>query len=72
MAMGASQWRMDRQRREAAWIAWHTAALMRSRKLPSLTRFLGKDAGSQPKKTRDQLQAEHDELVRRTGARRSN
>ncbi len=65
MAMRASQWRIDRQRREAAWIAWHTAALMRARKLPTLSRFLGKDAGSGPAKSRKQLQSEHDELVRR-------
>ncbi len=65
MAMKAAEWRMDRQRREAAWIAWHTAALMRSRKLPTLSRFLGKDTGSQPAKSREQLQSEHDEMVRR-------
>jgi len=38
-AIRAANWRMKYAHQERAWQAWHTAALMRSRRMPSLQRL---------------------------------
>ena len=40
-AIEAFTWRMEREHRRDAWLAWHTAALSRAKRLPPLRRLLG-------------------------------
>jgi hypothetical protein len=62
----AAEWRMEQAQRGRAWLAWHTAALSRARRLPSLRRLLG---GGEAKELQgDELERrrqEHEELKRR-------
>lgn len=39
----AANWRTDREHRRDAWLAWHTAALVRSKRLPPLQRLIRAD-----------------------------
>ena len=39
-AIDAAGWRMDRERRLQMSLAWHTAALSRAKKLPSLAQLI--------------------------------
>lgn len=41
MAIEAATWRMEQAQKGRAWLAWHTAALSRSRRMPALVRLLG-------------------------------
>lgn len=41
LAFDAANWRVERERRNLAWLAWHVAAMIRSRRLPSLRRLIG-------------------------------
>ena len=40
-AIEAFAWRVEREHRRDAWLAWHVAALSRARRLPPLRRLLG-------------------------------
>lgn len=40
-AIEAAAWRMEQAQRGRAWLAWHVAALVRSKKLPPLARLFG-------------------------------
>lgn len=40
-AIEAFAWRMEREHRRDAWLAWHVAALSRAKRLPPLRRLLG-------------------------------
>jgi len=40
-AIEAFAWRVEREHRRDAWLAWHTAALSRAKRLPPLQRLLG-------------------------------
>ena len=82
MALEARAWRMEREterttelirlaQKLAGWLAWHTAALQRSRNMPSLQRLLG---GGQTKElTPDEARerkAEFEEMWRAVGTRK--
>jgi len=43
MAIEAAAWRLEREHRRDAWLAWHVAALTRAKRLPALKRLLGTD-----------------------------
>lgn len=36
----AANWRLEQDQRARAWLAWHTAALSRARKMPPLARVV--------------------------------
>ncbi len=36
MTIDAAIWKIEREQRLAAWEVWHTAALMRAKKMPAL------------------------------------
>jgi hypothetical protein len=59
-AIEAANWRAERTHRRDAWLAWHTAALTRARRLPSLQRLI---------KPRDAKPLVGDELERRRSER---
>jgi len=40
LAIDAEVWRLEQERRGRAWLAWHTAALSRTRRLPPLGRLI--------------------------------
>lgn len=61
------------ERREAehdrdAWIAWHMAAMVRAKQMPTLARLAGRDR-AKPLKGEElaKRRAEHEEMVRRMG-----
>lgn len=62
----AAEWRMEQEQRGRAWLAWHTAALSRAKRLPALGRLLG---GGEAKELQgDELERrrqEHEDLKRR-------
>ncbi len=39
--LDAAAWRWKREHQRDAWLAWHTAMLARTKKMPSLKRLLG-------------------------------
>ena len=41
MALQAHSERLDREHRQGAWIAWHTAALGRVKRMPKLEELIG-------------------------------
>lgn len=71
LAFEAAVWRYDRERRQAAWLAWHIAALGRAKRLPSLRRLMRMPAA---KKLSGHEAAkggrEHAEMVKRMAAKR--
>lgn len=38
--LDAHAWRLEREREARAWAVWHTAALVRAKKLPALKRLV--------------------------------
>lgn len=42
-AMDAAAWRMEQEQRNRAWLAWHTAALSRAKRMPPLSKLLRSD-----------------------------
>jgi len=42
MFIEAANWRWEREMHTAAWVAWHTAALQRSKRMPPLSRLVSK------------------------------
>jgi hypothetical protein len=64
MAFDAWTWRQEREQERAAWLAWHVAALSRTKRLPSLrqmvrpgrTKVLSADEAARRR-------AEHEELI---------
>lgn len=52
MAIEAAIWRDERQQRQALSLAWHTAALSRAKRLPSLKRLLSTSSGSKARPLR--------------------
>lgn len=64
-AIDAGIWQLDHEHRRQVWLAWHIAALTRSKRLPSLQQMLG--GGDAKKLEGDELerrQREHDEMAR--------
>lgn len=66
MAIDAFMWREEMQQRQAMAIAWHTAALMRQNRMPSLNRFLNppKPAKKLTGKELQRRRKEHREMTR--------
>lgn len=57
MHMEAARNRMDREARDAAWLAWHVAALTRAKKLPRFDQFLPSKKKEQAETWQEQLMA---------------
>jgi len=69
MVLAAAGRRFEREHRRDAWIAWHTAALGRVKKLPSLQRLMPtKPARSLHGAELQKRQREFDELKATLGA----
>ena len=68
LALIAAAWREQRQREWDARMTWNTAAMVRTKLLPSLKRFLGKDK-ARPLQGAElaKREAEFAALVRRMG-----
>ncbi len=64
MVFEAHYERTKRQLEREAWMVWHTAALIRVKRMPALSELL---PNTKPRKTREQLAREHDEIKRRLG-----
>ena len=65
-AIEAVSWRLEREHRRDAWLAWHIAALSRAKRLPALKKLLGSDKakpleGEELKRRR----AEHQEIMQK-------
>lgn len=43
--ISGAQDRMLREHNERAWLAWHTAALMRAKKMPNIKKLMSKAPG---------------------------
>jgi hypothetical protein len=39
----SAEWRFEQEHRNRVWLAWHTAAFSRAKRLPALRRLLGTD-----------------------------
>lgn len=49
----------------AAWLAWHTAALLRVKNMPPLSRLLAKQERRSNPRELERRRLEHEELVRK-------
>ena len=60
----AGIWRIDQEQRHALWLAWHTAALTRTKRMPPLKQLLG---GGEARKLEgaelERRQREHAEMT---------
>lgn len=66
LAFEAAMWRYDRERQQAAWLAWHIAALGRAKRLPSLRRLMRMPAAKKLSGDEAAKRAhEHAEMVKR-------
>lgn len=64
MAFEAAAWRQRQEMRRAAWLAWHTAGLMRTKRMPPLSIL----SPQEPRKVSvEQRRQEHAEIVKRLG-----
>jgi hypothetical protein len=69
----AVSWRLEREHRRDAWLAWHIAALSRAKRLPALKRLLGNDkAKSLEGEELERRRAEHREIVQKIDVDRIN
>ena len=64
--------RLKREQEGRAWLAWHGAALERSKKLPDLRRFVTGRSAKPQRQTPEVLQAMCDALATAWGAKRAN
>lgn len=70
-AVRAENRRSRAEQRQRAWTVWHTAALLRAKRMPSLTAIAGEpDAPQVSSDERERMKAEHEKLVERQTARR--
>lgn len=60
MVIEASSWNFDQDQKQLAWLAWHVAALSRSKRLPALNRLLSK--GESKKLSGKELQDRREEF----------
>jgi hypothetical protein len=72
-AIEAVSWRLEREHRRDAWLAWHIAALSRAKRMPPLQRLIA------PGKARaldgeelERRRAEHREIVQKIDVGRIN
>ena len=64
--LAARRKREQEERERQVWLAWHTAAWMRSKTLPSLNEVLGRNRTRTLSKAQaEERKAEHDELTKR-------
>lgn len=70
MTLDAAEKRAEAEHDRDAWIAWHTAALVRAKQMPTLAHLAGRDK-AKPLKGKElaKRKAEHEEMVRRMGKR---
>lgn len=69
----ATSWRLEREHRRDAWLAWHIAALSRAKRLPTLQRMIG--AGKARALEGEELErrrAEHREIMQKIDVDRIN
>ena len=69
----ATNWRLEREHRRDAWLAWHIAALSRAKRLPALQRLLG--AGKARALEGEELErrrGEHREIMQKIDVDRIN
>lgn len=63
-AIRAENWRQDLHHRRQAWLAWHIAALSRSKRLPSFKKLIGADkARALEGEELERRRRERDEMV---------
>lgn len=62
--------RLKREHEGRAWLAWHSAALDRAKKLPALRRFVTGRAARPQRQSRETLQAMCDALAAAWGAKK--
>ncbi len=53
--VGGANDRLVREHNELAWLAWHIAAMVRSKKLPKIKTLMAKTAGKQRQDWREQM-----------------
>jgi hypothetical protein len=58
-------WRQEQDWRRASWIAWNTAALIRSKKMPSWAQFGGAEHREVSRDELARRKAEHAEMVKK-------
>lgn len=67
MVLDAANWQRMRSHNQTAWLAWHVAALQRTKRIPPLRRLMMR---SKPKSGDADLEArgrEHEEMIARMG-----
>ncbi len=70
LVLEAAAWRLEQTHREQAWLAWHTAALMKARHMPGLQRLMPKRRARRLRGAElERRQREHEEIVRRMSGR---
>ena len=69
----AANWRLEREHRRDAWLAWHIAALSRAKRLPTLQRLIapGKSRALEGEEL-ERRRAEHREIVQKIDVDRIN
>ena len=73
MVLEAATWRLEREHRRDAWLAWHIAALSRAKRLPALQRLIapGKARALEGEEL-ERRRAEHQEIVQKIDVDRIN
>jgi len=73
MVLEAATWRLEREHRRDAWLAWHIAALSRAKRLPALQRLIapGKARALEGEEL-ERRRAEHREIVQKIDVDRIN
>ena len=66
MVLEAATWRLEREHRRDAWLAWHIAALSRAKRLPPLQRLIapGKARALQGEEL-ERRRSEHREIMQK-------
>ncbi len=71
LALEAAGWHIEQERRRDAWLAWHTAALVRVRRMPALQRLMPRRPARRLRgQELERRRREHGEIVRRLGGRK--
>ena len=73
MVLEAANWRLEREHRRDAWLAWHIAALSRAKRLPALQRLISPGKARALKgEELERRRAEHREIVQKIDVDRIN
>ena len=72
-AIEAANWRLEREHRRDAWLAWHVATLSRAKRMPPLQRLIapGKAKALEGEEL-EQRRTEHREIMRKIPVDRIN